>query len=285
LGLLHVTINVTAERVNSPQSDLYQPLSGCDNSIRRFAQVALSSMATLSPLDQQLLNLVSVPLPGTIDGVVELMTSIDNLLSDNDGLKWFNKLYLKVTEAIDQQPASNWRDAAWLTRLDVVFAGYYFKAVAAFLENSPATPSAWDALFESRNKPQIERIQFALAGMNAHINHDLALALVQTDSEMNLQPTLQSPEHFDYQRVNTILAALLPEVLNDLAKGVLGGLAEDTGKVGRLLAIWSVAAARDAAWTFAGFLRNLPSAAEPDALAVQDKLTGLAGRGLLLPLQ
>lgn len=242
-------------------------------------------MANLSPLDQQLLNLVSVPQPGTIAGVVELMTSIDNLLPDNDGLKWFNKLYLKVTETIDEQPASNWRDAIWLTRLDVVFAGYYFKAIAEFLDNSPATPSAWDALFESRHKPQVERIQFALAGMNAHINHDLALALVQTDSEMNLQPALQSPEHVDFQRVNTILAELLPDVLNDLAKGVLGGLAEDTGKVGRLLAIWSVAAARDAAWTFAGFLRSLPPEAEPDALIVQDKLTGLAGRGLLLPLQ
>jgi len=248
-------------------------------------KVTLHPMATLSPLDQQLLNLVSVPQPSTIDGVVQLMTSIDNLLPDNDGLKWFNKLYLKVTEAIDQQPAANWSDVAWLTRLDVVFAGFYFRAIAEFLDNSPATPSSWDALFESRNKPQVERIQFALAGMNAHINHDLALALIQTNSEMNLQPALESSEHVDYERVNTILATLLPDVLNDLAKGVLGGLAEDTGKVGRLLAIWSVAAARDAAWTFAGFLRNLPSAAQPEALTVQDKLTGLAGRGLLLPLQ
>ena len=116
------------------------------------------------------------------------MENIDNLLPDNDGLKWFNKLYLRVTRAIDQQPQINWADAEWLTRLDVIFAGYYFTAIVEFLNDSPTTPSAWDALLESRNKPNVDRIQFALAGMNAHINHDLALALVQTDAEMNLQP-------------------------------------------------------------------------------------------------
>jgi hypothetical protein len=65
----------------------------------------------------------------------------------------------------------------------------------------------------------------------------------------------------------------------------LGGLAEDTGKVGRLLAIWNVAAARDLAWTFSSYLQNIPQAAWPVALTVQDKITGVAGRGLLLPLQ
>lgn len=243
-------------------------------------------MPNLSPLDQQLLNLVSTaPQPTTIPAVVLAMENIDNLLPDNDGLKWFNKLYLRVTRAIDQQPQINWADAAWLARLDVIFAGYYFTAIAEFLNDSPTTPSSWDAFLESRNKPNIDRIQYALAGMNAHINHDLALALLQTDMEMNLQPTLQSPEHVDYQNVNGILARLLPDALNDLATGVLGGLAQDTGKIGRLLAIWDVAAARDGAWTFASYLRNLPEVARPSALTLQDKLTGLAGRGLLLPLQ
>ena len=243
-------------------------------------------MPTLSPLDQQLLSLASAgPQAATIPDVVALMTSIDDLLPENDGLKWFNKVYLKVTEAIDHQPAANWSDPAWLRRLDVVFAGYYFKAITEFLNDDPTTPSAWDALLESRDKSDVERIQFALAGMNAHINHDLALALIQTDSEMNLSEALPSPEHADYERVNSILAQLLPSVLTDLATGLLGGLAEDTGKVGRLLAIWNVAAARDAAWSFAAYLRNVPQTARPAALMFQDKLTGLAGRGLLLPLQ
>lgn len=242
-------------------------------------------MANLSDVDRKLLSIVSVQQPATIDAVVTLMTNIDNLLPEHDGLKWFNKLYLKVTEAIDQQTTSRWADPAWLTQLDVIFAGLYFTAIAQFLNDDPATASAWDALFESRDRPNVDRIQFALAGMNAHINHDLALALVRTDTQLNRKPTPQSPEHADYQRVNGILAQLLPSVLTEIATGLLGGLAEDTGKVGRLLAIWDVAAARDLAWTFAGCLQNIPQAAWPAALTVQDKITGVAGRGLLLPLQ
>lgn len=237
-------------------------------------------------MDQELLRLASVtPEPATIPAAVDVMASIDGLLPEDDGLKWFNKLYLKVTETIDQQPAASWSDPVWLTRVDVVFAGYYFKAIREFLNDAPTTPSAWVALFESRRKPGVERIQFALAGMNAHINHDLALALVQTDSEMNLSLAQQSPAYADYERVNSILAQLLPSVLTELASGLLGGLAEDTGKVGLLLGIWNVAAAREAAWSFATCLQSLPQAAWPATLMLPDKLTGLAGRGLLLPLQ
>jgi Family of unknown function (DUF5995) len=168
----------------------------------------------LDPTDQQLLQIVSDAQPVVIADVIQVMQSIDALLPNNDGLKWFNKLYLMVTQEIDgQPPATAWSDPAWLTRLDVVFAGFYFAAIASFLNNDPETPSSWDALFEARDSPNIDRIQFALAGMNAHINHDLALALIKTDIEMNLQPALQSPEHDDYQRVNGILAQCFRRLL------------------------------------------------------------------------
>lgn len=243
-------------------------------------------MPNLDAVDQELHNIVTAAQPVTIPDVIQVMQSIDGLLPSADGLKWFNKLYLMVTQQIDgQSPATAWSDAAWLTRLDVVFASFYFAAIASFLNGSPGTPSSWDALFEARSNPKIDRIQFALAGMNAHINHDLALALLQTDNEMNLQPSLQSPQHDDFQRVNGILAQVLPQALQILATGVLGEAAQDTGKVGRLLAIWDVAVARDAAWTFSDYLRDVPAAARPVALAIQDNVTGLAGRGLLLPLQ
>jgi Family of unknown function (DUF5995) len=243
-------------------------------------------MSSLDAIDQQLLQIVSAAQPVTIADVIQVMQSIDALLPNNDGLKWFNKLYLMVTQEIDgQPPATAWSDAAWLTRLDVVFAGFYFAAIGSFLDDDPETPSSWDALFEARDSPNIDRIQFALAGMNAHINHDLPLALLETDSEMNLQPALESPEHDDYQRVNGILAQVLPKALGFLATGILGLAAQDTGRIGRLLAIWDVRAARDGAWDFGDYLRALPAAAQPLALKVQDKVTGLAGRGLLLPLR
>jgi hypothetical protein len=236
-----------------------------------------------SATDSQLIQIASGPPPATIDDVLALMHTIDNLLPSGDGLKWFNLLYMRVTQEIENNPpAEGWEDPVWLTHLDVVFAQFYRTAISSWLNRSADVPSSWKALFEARFRPGIERIQFALAGMNAHINHDLALALIQTDAEMNVVPGGTSPEHDDFECVNGLLEAALPQALQFLAAGILGELAQDTGKIGRLLAIWNVRAARDMAWDFADHLRSLTGMARTTALIAQDQLTGVVGRSLLL---
>lgn len=235
--------------------------------------------------DQSLLRLIDAAAPSTIDQVVNLMQRMDGALDGNDGLKWFNLLYLMVTKEIGNHPPPNgWAAPAWVTRLDVVFAGLYLGAVTNFLAKAAPVPSSWQALFESRFTPGIDRIQFALAGMNAHINHDLSLALLQTDLELVVTPALNSPEHADYEQVNDTLEEVLPQALTFLATGILGELAQDTGMVGRLLAIWNVRVARDLAWDFADHLRGLSGPIRTAALTAQDKLTGALGRSLLLPV-
>ena len=129
-----------------------------------------------------------------------------------------------VTEQVDLNPPGGaWKSPIWLARLDVIFAGYYFDAVANFLAGA-AVPSAWSALFEARYREGVDRIQFALAGMNAHINHDLALALLATDAAMSLVPAAGSPEFADYQSVNALLNSVMPSALTMLATDTLGVL-------------------------------------------------------------
>lgn len=235
--------------------------------------------------DQQLLQVVSGPAPKAIADVIAMIQNIDKLLPGDDGLKWFNRLYLMVTQQVGAQSSvSVWNNRQWLDRLDVVFAGLYFAAVAGILTHSTNTPSSWSALFEARFNVGVDRIQFALAGMNAHINHDLALALLQTDDDLQLTPDLNSPEHDDYERVNGLLKSVLPAALQVLATGIAGELAEDTGKIGRFLAIWDIKVARDLAWDFADHLRNLNGMPRTVALSAQDQLTGVIGRSLLLPV-
>ena len=236
-------------------------------------------------IDSQLMEITSGPPPTTIADVLTLMQRIDSLLPSGDGLKWFNLLYMLVTQKVESSPPpEGWKDPAWLTRLDVVFAQFYFAAITNWLSSPGDVPSSWKVLFGARFRPGIERIQFALAGMNAHIDHDLALALLQTDAEMNLIPGKTSPEHDDFEQVNGILEAVLPQALGFLATGILGELAQDTGKIGRLLAIWNVRAARDLAWDFADQLRALTGIARNSALTAQDQVTGALGRSLLLAL-
>jgi len=235
------------------------------------------------PNDRQLIEITSGPPPTAIADVLTLMRRIDALLPNGDGLKWFNLLYMTVTQKVENSPPpGGWEDSVWLTRLDVVFAQFYLTAILNWLTNPANVPSSWKALFEARFRPGIERIQFALAGMNAHINHDLALALLQTDTELNLIPGKTSPEHDDFEYVNSILEAVLPQALEFLATGILGDLAQDAGKIGRLLAIWNVRAARDLAWDFTDHIRSLTGIARNSALTAQDQVTGALGRSLLL---
>ena len=85
--------------------------------------------------------------------------------------------------------------------------------------------------------------------------------------------------------MNGLLEEVLPSALNFLATGIVGELAQDTGKVGRLLGIWNVRVARDLAWDLADHLRNLGGVSRDLALEAQDKLTGVIGRSLLLPVK
>ncbi|HEX4008295.1 MAG TPA: DUF5995 family protein [Acidobacteriaceae bacterium] len=239
------------------------------------------SLPALSAADQPLYTLVAGPAPETIADVIARMQQIDALLPVSDGLKWFNQLYLAVTQQVDLHPPGGaWQNPVWLLRLDVVFAGFYFNALAAFLSGQ-TVPSAWSAFFTARFRPGIDRIQFALAGVNAHINHDLALALLATGADLNLVPAPNGPEHADYESVNTLLDALLPTELTTLASDTLGVLAEDTGKIGRLLAFWNICRARDLAWDFADHLRGLSGVPRDVALTAQDALTGALGRAIL----
>jgi hypothetical protein len=240
----------------------------------------MSSVAPF-PADQQLSDLVSGPPLATIADVIARMQAIDALLPANDGLKWFNRLYLIVTQQVDLHPPGGaWQSPVWLDRLDVVFAGLYFSAVADFLGGHPV-PSAWSAVFEARYRTGIDRIQFALAGMNAHINHDLALALLSTDAELSTVPATGSPEFADYQSVNGLLKTVMPSALTMLATDTLGVLAQDTGKVGRLLAFWDICRARDVAWDLANQLRSFAGITRDVALSTQDALTGALGRAIL----
>jgi hypothetical protein len=231
--------------------------------------------------DQELYDLASTAAPTTIERVIDVMQQIDGCIPNSDGLKWFNRLYLSVTQQVDLQPASSWENPSWLISLDVVFAGFYFRALAGFLSGDSSVPSSWIAMFEARYRVGVDRIQFALAGMNAHINHDLALALLAVDAQTSVIPNPASPEHIDYQAVNVLLNSVMPSALQMLASDTLGVLAEDTGKIGRLLAFWDVCQARDLAWDFANHLRDLSGPIRQAALDAQDQITGVLGRAIL----
>jgi hypothetical protein len=222
----------------------------------------------------------------TIADVVARMAAIQAGLPQADGVARFNHLYSEVTVAVSAadpsggtQPAG-FEDPGWLADLDVVFAGLYFAAV----DGQPNR--AWAPLFAGRTNPGIHPLQFALAGMNAHINHDLPLALVVTCEQRGIELESGSPQQRDYQRVNTILAAVEARIKAEYLSGPLAVADAAAGRLDDVLAMWSVDAARDAAWTMGEVfwrLRDEPLLSDP----LEETLAGSVGmtsRGLLLPL-
>src|SRR5512143_3170970 len=114
----------------------------------------------------------------SIDDVLSIMTAIDGQLPDTDGLKWFNRLYLQVTRSVRQAVGGTiFHDPRFMSELDVVFANLYFAALGAGDSDVSRAPAAWQPLLRARSTPRIARLQFALAGMNAHINRDLPLGI------------------------------------------------------------------------------------------------------------
>jgi hypothetical protein len=219
-----------------------------------------------------------------IKGVEARMEAIAAPLAESDGVARFNELYLAVTRAVAKEAGSEgYEDPAFISRLDVVFADMYFAAIAADADGKQI-PKAWEPLFEKRRTKGIAPLQFAIAGMNAHINHDLAVSLVDVCDEWGIDLDEGTQQHRDYLVVNKTLERVEGEIKARFATGVIGDVDKVAGPLDDVVANWSVARARDNAWMTAQTIRALRD--KPfiykqfmDGLA---RNVGFAGRALLV---
>ena len=142
----------------------------------------------------------------SVAGAIARMEAIGAALAAADGLACFNRMYLDVTRQVNSQLGQGFfADPAFMTQLDVAFANLYLAAAGA-AGTPAAVPLAWRPLVEQRAAAGIEPVQFALAGMNAHINHDLPIAMVSTCTALATAP--EAGTHFaDYQKVDQLLDA------------------------------------------------------------------------------
>ena len=220
-----------------------------------------------------------------IEAVVARMEAIAAPLPENDGVRRFNELYLAVTRAVAvEQAKTTFEDPPFMTRLDVVFADLYFAAVdddGAGREVS----RAWAPLFQKRAAQGIAPLQFAIAGMNAHINHDLALALVTATKEVGIGLGRDTPQHRDYVAINGVLERVQDAIKERFTTGVVKAIDTAGGTVDDMFASWSVARARDNAWTQAQTLDALDASAflRKQFLVALGRNVGFAGRALLTP--
>ena len=222
----------------------------------------------------------------TLDEVVDRMVALEATLPEGDGVGYFNRLYLEVTRAVvERLRRGEFEQPRFLEHLAVLFSNAYFRALEDFERDPVAVSRAWFPLVEARARKRVAPIQFVLAGMNAHINYDLPIGVVETCESFGVSPRDGSAEQRDYLYLNAILGEIQEEAKKWLATGLLGVIDRALGRLDDVVASFSVVRAREAAWVHAKTLWQLRDQREVMAayLETLDHTVGFAGRGLVRP--
>jgi Family of unknown function (DUF5995) len=222
--------------------------------------------------------------PASVQDIVARLHSIEGELPSSDGAAVFDRMYTTVTEHVAAGLAGTpiFRDPAFMAQLDVRFAGMWLEAYDA---PSDSVPKAWAPLFERRHSDAVLPIQFALAGMNAHIAHDLPLAVVATCVQLDTSPD-DAKVHEDYDKINHLLSACESEIRRSFLSDAGQAVDDRFGPVIHLIDSWNIDKAREVAWVTAEALwemRRVGSLADRFEAALA-RTVGMASRCLLTPV-
>jgi hypothetical protein len=203
-----VTVDFDRKRAESSAEQLREAR-------RRVAQATAAPMGHgWEPAQLAMAEAVQNP-PADIAGVVARLETVQQIL---DGLPpspgtnrvaAFNTLYHTITEQVAELlHTPQVVDAVFLELLDVEFARLYFTALASWGVDDPDTPDAWEVLFRRGHDLGVTTLDAAVLGVNAHVNHDLALALISTWQRLGYPG--EGPQHPDYLLVNKIFYKEIP---------------------------------------------------------------------------
>jgi hypothetical protein len=218
---------------------------------------------------------------GNIDDVLRILDGIiASCKAASDPLGYFPALYRQVTLEVKQGIATGFFDnGPRMARFDALFANRYFAAYQAFRSGGQPTKS-WQVAFDGTRSGQLIILQDLLVGINAHINLDLGVVTGET-----FQGAALEGFHDDFDRINDILAGLLPQVEAVVGQfsPLLGILSRIGGKDVIEVLDFSMDAARDDAWLHAQLLSVMPPLGWPMAVKALDDKAAFLGRVIAKP--
>ncbi|BCJ48812.1 hypothetical protein Asp14428_02870 [Actinoplanes sp. NBRC 14428] len=225
--------------------------------------------------------------PDTIGDVLRMLTRAQEILNllpppAANRVASFNSLYFTITDRVAQSlRGTEVRDPSFLELLDIEFAKRYFEALRLWGDEDRSTPDAWEILFRRAQDPGVSKLAAAMLGVNAHINHDLALALTSTWEQLGAPR--DEVVHPDYLLVNKIFYQEIPRLRRRYSTrfqlridGLLGDLDDWSQRV-------LVAATRAHAWEQAQRLWELRDDEDDLARAklVMDRASAYVGELLI----
>jgi hypothetical protein len=223
----------------------------------------------------------SVPSRSPIDSVEAVLARMSELLVEferkGDPRAVFLRSYRIITARVrDQVATTKFTDAVWLAALDVQFAQAYFDAVEGY-EAGTAIPRCWQLAFDLAKAGRTSVIADLTLGMNAHIFHDLPIAVY----ELGLGTLGRDVRQQDYTLVDGLLALEINEVQRQISRHYSFGLwlLDRAGHgADELFTDQGLRAARAVGWQNAVRLLDAPDAAARARLMQEfDRLACTAG--------
>lgn len=203
----------------------------------------------------------------------DLSDTIDRLrgiaLDASDATGYFAAMYARVTRRVaDGVDAGRFRDPERMVEFANAFAGYYLRA----LDDPGNAPRCWKGAFAVAGDPGLLIVQHLLLGMNAHVNHDLPLVVVDLADDRGGLDAIKE----DFRTINDVLAQTQPKVIDDLGRMARWVSVASWAGADRVFH-FSLTTARDQAWRSAVRIhpKNPPDRAE-DAAELDDLVAVLA---------
>lgn len=200
--------------------------------------------------------------PAEVEDVVAVLGEIAETSArldrgEADGIACFSRLYHRITrDVLDAYNAGHlFHSKNFIYQLDLAFAQRYLDALRDFTDEGSDAPGCWQLLFD-RRQCDLAEWRFAVVGVNAHVNFDLAFALLDVWERNETPLTTTADQYADYLAINTIFHNRMDELCEDnkVPWTQWGPLAPDGGivdRVGNLVGDILVRGTRDFAWTHA----------------------------------
>ena len=127
----------------------------------------------------------------------------------------FALTYERLTQVIRETLVNNphfFRYRAWLIKLDVEFANFYFATLANDAAGRPIPP-AWRIAFDAARAGDYVGDQDLVAGINAHVQNDMAFA----EAILGLRTAGGASRKPDHDAMNQVLANAYERIVDEIA--------------------------------------------------------------------
>jgi len=151
--------------------------------------------------------------------LTEMATAVAEMEATGDRRVIFLECYRMMTaNVLTAVNEGRFHDGPWVARLLHRFADYYFEALACYNRGEPCA-AVWQQTFDAARE-EAHVLQHLFLGVNAHINYDLTLCLVDMLQPEwgNLDEAGRMGRYRDHTLINELIAGTIDAVQDEVVE-------------------------------------------------------------------